>query len=313
MRVIALVNPASGTMSAADREAKVQALRAALAGAGLEAEVRPTPGPELERAALETATSPGVDAVVAAGGDGTVSAVAGALVKAGAPVPLGIIPAGTLNHFAKDLGLPLDPAAAAAVVAVGHVRAVDVGEVNGRVFVNNSSIGLYPQIVRQRDRIRERLGSGKWTAMAVACVSVFRRHPVVHVTIETGGRVRRCTTPFVFVGNNRYEIDLFALGARPALDRGELSVYFTTRTSRFALLTLAIRAAFGRLEQARDFESLTLKQFQIETNRRTLPVAHDGEVTRMDPPLRYRTLPKALRVLAPPPTELPTKDTKKHE
>jgi len=237
------------------------------------------------------------DAIVAAGGDGTINAVASAL--AGADRAMGILPAGTLNHFAKDLGLPLTLEEAARTIAAARTMNVDVGEVNGRCFVNNSSIGLYPHVVVKRDREMNRLGLGKWAALFRAWLAIFRRFPTVRVKLATEHRATDCDTPFVFVGNNRYYVSLMNLGSRHALDRGELCVYFTRRRGRLALLTLAVRTVLGRLEQARDFEIVTLPELWIETRKKTLRVSIDGEVVRLTPPLHYRIRPKALKVIVP--------------
>jgi diacylglycerol kinase family enzyme len=157
---------------------------------------------------------------------------------------------------------------------------------------------LYPHIVSQRDRRQARLGYGKWLAMFLAFLSVFRRYPVVDVVVDTGERAVRRTTPFVFVGNNWYRMAVFDLGGRSCLDQRELSLYTANRTGRLGLVGLALRAVFGRLDQAREFEAVRLQQFTIETRKKTLRVALDGEVTRLTPPLTYRTRPAALRVLA---------------
>ena len=291
MRVIVITNPGAGAKSDSHDE-----LRDVLGSVGVEAQVRQAHGRELVDAARDAAKA-GVDAVVAAGGDGTVSAVAEAL--ADSDTPLGILPTGTLNHFARDLQIPTALAAAARVIADGNVRRVDLGMCNGRTFINNSSIGIYPHIVGQRDSQRQRLGRGKWVAMLVACVSAFRRHPTVRVRIGIDDQTVLRTTPFVFVGNNRYEMTLTMLGRRTRLDGGELSLYFANRSGRFALLRLALRAIFGRLEQSKDFESLAVDELWIETPRRALRVALDGEVTRLSPPLHFHVRPGALRVLAP--------------
>lgn len=269
---------------------------AALAAANVEANLVPIQGADVE-ALVRTARAEGYEAVVAAGGDGTVSFIAQAL--AGSDLPLGILPLGTLNHFARDLRLPLKLEDAARVIADGSIREVDLGEVNGRYFINNSSIGLYPHIVSKRDRHQQRLGYGKWLAMFVAAMSVFRRYPVLRVVLDVGERAMERTTPFIFVGNNWYQMRLFSLGARSCLDNGELSLYFANRTGRLGLLRLAVRALLGRLDQARDFDSMCLPECRIETRKKTLRVALDGEVTRFAPPLHYKVHAGALRVIAP--------------
>lgn len=255
-------------------------------------------GEEIGRAADE-AVRAGARAVVAAGGDGTVSAVASRL--AGTGIALGVLPEGTLNHFAKDLGLPLALDRAIDAIAAGHQREVDVGEVNGRVFINNSSLGLYPDIVRDRERQRRRLGRGKWRALLAASAHAARRYPVLALKIDANGQSRIRRSSFVFVGNNEYTMEGFEIGERASLGAGTLSLYVTQRTGRFGLLRLALRALLGRLRQARDFDMITACSLVVDTPQASVRVATDGEVTVMQTPLRYRIRPGALRVIVAPP------------
>jgi diacylglycerol kinase family enzyme len=299
MRVLVLLNAAAGGADPAAADRRADEIRRAFATAGVDAELRAVPADQLATAAREAVNSPGqkFDAVVAAGGDGTVSAVASAL--AGSDCAMGVLPAGTLNHFARDLRQPLTLDEAARTIAAAKTVEVDVGEVNGRCFVNNSSIGLYPHVVVKRDREMNRLGLGKWAALFRAWLAIFRRFPTVRVKLALEHRATDCDTPFVFVGNNRYDVSLMNLGSRDALDRGELCVYFTRRRGRWALLRLAVRTLLGRLEQSRDFETVTGPELWIETRKKTLRVSIDGEVVRLTPPLHYRIRPKALRVIVP--------------
>jgi len=291
MRVIVLTNPAAGAKADSIRE-----LREPLEHAGVDvADVRTMHGEELTEAAKQAASEPGIDAVVAAGGDGTISAVAAGLV--GTNVPLGVLPTGTLNHFARDLSIPPALSAAAKTIAAGTIAQVDVAQVNGRTFINNSSIGLYPRLVEKRDSQRQRLGRGKWMAMLLSCISVFRRFPSIRVRIGVGDQTLLRTTPFVFVGNNVYEMTLTTLGTRKSLSSDQLCVYLTQRTGRFALFRLALRAILGRLEQARDFDALCVQEVWIESPRKFLRVALDGEVVRLTPPLHYTIVGNALRVI----------------
>lgn len=249
---------------------------------------------ELARAAV----SNGARAVVAGGGDGTVSAVASALV--GTNKALGVLPLGTLNHFAKDLSIPLEVKEAARNVCEGRAVLVDVAEVNGRVFINNSGLGLYPHIVRRREKLQERGSAGKWAAFMRAALATLKRYPFMNVRLSADGRgiVRR--TPFVFVGNNEYEVEGTRIGARQRLDEGRLSLYVAHRTGRLGLLRLALRALFGRLRRAKDFDALDAEEIWVETRRpKRLYVATDGEVNVMTTPLHYRVRPKALRVIVP--------------
>ncbi|MCU1382052.1 MAG: diacylglycerol kinase catalytic domain family protein [Acidobacteria bacterium] len=249
------------------------------------------PGPAARDASRHAAI------VVAAGGDGTVSSVAAALVDSAAA--LGVLPLGTLNHFAKDLQIPLDLEGAVAVIAAGHIRAVDVGQVNDSVFVNNSSIGIYPSIVDAREALRGQ-GHAKWPAMALATIRVLWRYRGVTVSIDVDGHRRSWRTPFVFVGNNEYEIDGIRMGKRTRLDEGALFVYLAPRLHAYQLPLLLAKALVGRARRSGDFEIVPASELWIGTSRRKRRrVAVDGEVRRMTTPLHYRARAGALRVVVP--------------
>jgi diacylglycerol kinase family enzyme len=170
--------------------------------------------------------------------------------------------------------------------------------VNNRIFLNNSSLGLYPTIVRERQK-RERLGFRKWPAFFWATIQALRRYPFLEVQLRVNGELLDRLTPFVFVGNNEYAMDLFNIGLRDRLDRGTLSIYITHRTSRLKLISLALRAVFGRLRDDKDFLALSSNEVKIQTARKRLRVAFDGEVDVVKSPLYYRVRPGALRVIVP--------------
>jgi len=235
--------------------------------------------------------------IVAGGGDGTVSTVAATLVDTG--IVFGVLPLGTLNHFAKDLGIPLELDGAVAVLAHGEAAPVDVGEVNGRIFVNNSGLGLYPDIVHDRERQQKRLGRGKWPAFAWAMLAALRRYPFLGVTLVIDGKEVLRRTPFVFIGNNEYRMEGFAIGERSGMEDGLLSLYVAQRPGRWRLLQLAIRALTGRLRQARDFDAILATEIVVQSKKKRLRVAADGEVTVMTPPLHYRVRPASLVVMRP--------------
>ena len=234
---------------------------------------------------------------LAHGGDGTVSTVAATLVDTG--IVFGVLPLGTLNHFAKDLGIPLELDGAVAVLAHGEAAPVDVGEVNGRIFVNNSGLGLYPDIVHDRERQQKRLGRGKWPAFAWAMLAALRRYPFLGVTLVIDGKEVLRRTPFVFIGNNEYRMEGFAIGERSGMEDGLLSLYVAQRPGRWRLLQLAIRALTGRLRQARDFDAILATEIVVQSKKKRLRVAADGEVTVMTPPLHYRVRPASLVVMRP--------------
>jgi diacylglycerol kinase family enzyme len=235
--------------------------------------------------------------VAAAGGDGTVSGVAAGLIES--PAALGVIPLGTRNHFARDLRIPFDLHKAVAVVAAGHVGQVDAGEVNDHVFVNNSSIGIYPSIVDAREALRAE-GHAKWAAMAIATARVLLRYRGVMVSIDVDGRRRTWRSPFVFIGNNEYEIDGLKMGERARLDQGKLFVYLAPRLRAYQLPLLLAKALAGRARRSGDFEIVPATELWIGTSTvRRRRVALDGEVRRLTTPLHYRTRAMALRVVLP--------------
>lgn len=235
--------------------------------------------------------------VVAGGGDGTISAVAGQL--AGSGKTLGVLPLGTLNHFAKDLGISLDLASAVRTIATGRIEEVDVGEVNGRVFLNNSSLGIYPHIVVSREAQQEQLSRGKWPAFFWATVQSLHRFPFLRLKITIEGKELARKTAFLFIGNNEYEISGFNIGGRACLNAGKLGLYLTHRTGRFGLFQLGFHALIGKLNQADDFDTFCVEEATIEATKPRLLVATDGEVGWMETPLAYRIRAKALRVLVP--------------
>lgn len=234
--------------------------------------------------------------IVAAGGDGTVSAVAAEVIDSGKT--FGVLPLGTLNHFARDVGIPTDLEQAARTIIAGHTIEVDVAEVNNRIFLNNSSLGLYPMIVREREK-HQRLGFRKWPAFIWATLQALRRNPFLDVRLRVNHHLLDRTTPFVFVGNNEYAMDLFNIGSRDRLDRGELSIYITHATSRLKLIALALRAAVGRLRNDKDFLEFRSDEVKIQTARKRVRVAFDGEIEVMEAPLQYRVRSRALRVIVP--------------
>jgi len=235
------------------------------------------------------------EVIVAAGGDGTINSVAAAVIDS--HKILGVLPLGTLNHFARDLGIPSDLEQAARTIIAGHTIEVDVAEVNGRIFLNNSSLGLYPMIVREREK-HQRLGFRKWPAFIWATIqALLRRNPFLDVRLRVNDELMDRTTPFVFVGNNEYAMDLLNIGQRNRLDRGELSIYITHGTSRLKLISLALRAVVGRLRNDKDFLALRSNEVKIQTARKRVRVAFDGEIEVMEAPLLYRVRSRALRVI----------------
>lgn len=296
MRLAIVLNSAAGGLDRHAYEEHAREIRRACAAARVQPEIFPCPPARLTVTARRLAGRD-FDAVVAAGGDGTASAVAAGLV--GTAMPLAVLPRGTLNHFAKDLAMPLALADAVRAIRDGATVAIDVGEVNGHVFLNNSSIGLYPEAVVVRDQQRHR-GWRKWPAMVLAFVRVLWRFPLLAVCVATPARSVVTRTPFVFIGNNAYDTTLLSLGRRQALDRGLLCIHTVRARSRAHMLWLVIRAMLRRADEIREFETQHVTEATVRATRRHLAVALDGEVVRLAPPLHYRIHPGALRVRRPP-------------
>jgi diacylglycerol kinase family enzyme len=309
LRVVALLNVMAGSIEGNRSEKICEIVRAAFAARGIAAEVEALSGDKLADAAsraLEKAKRNEVDVIVAGGGDGTIHTVAAVL--AGTGVPLGILALGTLNHFAKDLGIPLDLDGAVEIIAAARGVNVDVGEVNGIIFINNSSIGVYPYMVLDRERLRRRAGLRKWAAMAIAGLHMLRVFPVRRLRVRAEGWVDPCRTPCLFVGNNKYTFNLTAPRKRERLDGGELWFYIVRHETRLALLWFTFRSLFGLADTEIDLRVFGAKQADISARarRKRLAVALDGEVVFLRPPLHYRIRAGELRVCAPIPTEAAT-------
>ncbi|HEX8503307.1 MAG TPA: diacylglycerol kinase family protein [Pyrinomonadaceae bacterium] len=289
-----IVNAASGGSRADEMRA---AVAREFSSHGIEAEVLLAKGGRRLEALARRAGEGASPTVVAAGGDGTVNAVASALL--GTDKRLGVLPVGTFNYFAKNLGIPLDLAGAVRTVALGRAADVDVCEVNGRIFINNSSIGLYPSIIRQREQEYRRWGRRQLVAYAAVLRAVLGGNPFLNVRITTEGGELTERTPLVFVGGNRYQIEEFDLPGRRCVNRGELAIYVARADGRAGLLRLALQALLRRLRGEQRLEVMCAGEALVETRRRRLPVALDGEVVVLETPLRFRTRPAALKVLVP--------------
>lgn len=243
------------------------------------------------------AVQDGARTVVAAGGDGTVRAVAQAV--AGTQATLGIIPAGTLNHLARELRIPLALNDAVSVIRTGRVRQIDAGEVNGRLFVNNAVLGLYTAYRAERTG-EERRGSPRVVATAAAALRILSRNPVLRFRILLdGGRELLRYSPLVLVANNENRMEGHELGVRDRLDAGRLWIYVLRPRTRAGLLATGLRVVAGRLRKRRAFEVFAAAEAVIETGRTRIPLALDGELMELDSPLHFRSRPRALRVIVP--------------
>lgn len=283
--------------TAAGRDAAIiRQVRAGFAAHAIEANVILSRSDHLA-ASIEKMLQEDVDAIVAGGGDGTVSTIAEACVREG--LPLGVLPLGTRNHFCRDLRLPRNTEECIACIATGFTHRVDVGSVNDRVFINNSSIGAYPRAVECREQLRDRFRLRKHVAGTIATLRTFARRPMIEASIELDDTVLHRTSPFIFVGNNVYSVQLFSVHMRSSLSAGRLSIYTTRSNGVSGLLRLLWLSLWNRLDQARDFETHSASRVIIRLRNASVRVSKDGEVIRMATPLHYEIRPQALEVFAP--------------
>lgn len=290
-----LVN-ARGGSAGDDGAARVAA---ALRQAGIAGKVEQVEGGTLAERAAQ-AVADGARLVIAAGGDGTLSAVAGAV--AGSETALGILPLGTLNHLARDLGIPFDLDEAAATLAAGHEQRIDVARLGDRRFVNNSAIGLYPLMVADREAQQARLGRSKRLAMLVAGLRTVARFHHHRLCLTVNGRqTETIDTALLFVGNNDYRLDAGGAGRRSAINDGRLCVIAMRRMGRLAFFAALLRALAGRSRDSDMIRVDDVQTLRVSSHRSRLRVAIDGETCHLAPPLDYAIEAGALRVIVPPP------------
>jgi diacylglycerol kinase family enzyme len=229
------------------------------------------------------------------GGDGSLNSAATLLVNT--PSVFMPLPGGTFNHFTRDLGIPPSLDEAVAVLKDGVTKRIDVAYVNDQLFLNNSNIGLYPFSLIERKLTKKLVG--KWIAAVLSIfdqLSAFRRHTL----IIDGKKIK---SPFIFVGNNTYDIERSLIPQRTDFDSGRLTVMIATSSSRLSLIRSVFAVMRGDVSHREDFTVSHVKKLTIDSKRKSLPVSYDGEVTRMQLPLKYRIEPQCIQVLVPNSTE----------
>jgi diacylglycerol kinase family enzyme len=291
-----LVNRGGGAALSAGDDLDQQLTRA-FAESGVDISIQLLEGPETMDAVRRAASAN--TRVVVGGGDGT--AACGAAALAGSGVEMALLPLGTLNHLARDLGIPAKLEDAVGIAANGSASSIDIGEVNGHVFVNNASIGLYPNMVRERDDYRGRKGWPKWLAAIPASWAVWARLPRHRLRVDMGAGQQPVVTPLLFVGNNLYSLERGAIGSRSSLAEGKLSVFAVAAKSRLALLWFGIRAMTGLVDRTADFVALgECESLTVHSHGVSVDVALDGEVRALEFPLHFQIKAGALRIVAPP-------------
>ncbi len=239
--------------------------------------------------------------VVAAGGDGTLNAVAGQVLGQG--VPFGILPQGTFNYFGRRYGISQDTEAALRGLLVGELRPVQVGLLNGRLFLVNASLGLYPQLLEDREAYKQRFGRSRLVALWSGLVTLMRAPRQLSLRLDYEGRMRDLRSPTLVVGNNRLQLE--HIGIDPAeLDRGHLVAMAARPVGTLALYGLLLRGLFSRLGEAEHVVSFAFDRLMVSIRgRRRVKVAMDGEISWMDTPLEFKVsetpLPLVVPVAAP--------------
>jgi diacylglycerol kinase family enzyme len=295
VRVAVVLNRSAGSLLGRD-EAEAEVARH-LAAAGLDAMLVPDRAEGLA-ARLDHAIAQGAEAVVVGGGDGTIAAAAARLV--GSDTALGILPLGTMNMLARDLGIPLELHAAADALARGEIRGIDVAEVNGHVFLCNALIGSPSWLGRHRERHRGRASLRTRLAFAVAGLRAEWRHRPMRLSVALdGGRLVRLWTRALAVANNRYAEGFGLVMTRRRLDAGELTLYVARRYGLWWWVRLLSGMLLGTWRGARLVHERAARAVVIHSPRKALRVMADGEALVLAPPLAFRIRPRALRVIVP--------------
>lgn len=242
------------------------------------------------------AVDEGFDVVAAAGGDGTQSAVAGAM--AGTDAVMAVLPGGTFNYFARDLGVGETLDQALETLQAAQPAAIDVGQIHDLVFLNNVSLGAYPHILKTRESIYRRWGRSRIAAYWSVMVALRRLRRPMQLTAIVEGEARDFTTALVFVARSAYQLDAFGLDGADAIRAGQFAVLIAKARQPMPLMRSAFRLAFGFSAKDSDFDLILTDRLVIQTGKRQL-IAHDGEKTVMASPLKLRVWHDGLRVLLP--------------
>ena len=294
--ILIVMNPHSGKKRTGEKAQQLRAEVEKHAGRFVVREV--ANGSEIA-ASVERGLAEGYRTIAAAGGDGTICAVASVL--AGTGCRMGVVPLGTFNYFARGQGLPETVPEALQVLAEAPGRPIDVADVNGRVFLNNASIGAYSKVLESRERIYRKYGRSRVAAYWSVLVALVNFRARLRVTVTIDCEVHRFKTPMIFVASNPYQLDLFNLDGADLIREGELVALVAPDVGRWGLIAFAIRLAFGTMDKDRDFRLLAGRDILVETRRRGTVVARDGERERMFAPFRFRLRPRELELVAPPP------------
>lgn len=235
--------------------------------------------------------------VIAAGGDGTVNLVAALCRKY--QITMGIIPLGTFNYFARDLGISSNPIDAVKMLTTHQIRKVAVGLVNDRVFLNNASLGIHARMIRARENHSARFGRIRFIALLSGIKCLFEKHRRDTIKLVTDGKASIREMAMIFVGNNRLQLDNLGLGSRSCAERDKLAVVFMPPVSRLRTFILLLRGASKTLRFAPDIQEFCADEFEVHSRRRRTETVIDGEIVWLQGPLHFRIDKESLSVLAP--------------
>lgn len=294
-RICLLVNQESGRVKR--DPAALETVEETLGG---NAEVRRVGKGKMIEAAARRAIDEGFEVVVPVGGDGTIMTVAG--VAADTESALGILPMGTFNFFARGLGIPDDPSEAAKILLTGHPRAFSIGEVNGRVFLNNASLGVYPKILRARETVYRRFGRRRIAAYWSVAKTFARFQRPLSLTLDTGSETARIRTPLLFVARSAFQLEEYELAGADCVENGRFAVFAAPDGNRRDLFLQAWRLIRRNMQPGEDFVLRCETEFTVDAARRKVLVACDGEKFLMRYPLSFRMRSDALKVITPPDT-----------
>lgn len=241
--------------------------------------------------------------VVAAGGDGTINAVAQAALGSGCP--FGVLPQGTFNYFSRTHGIPSDTAEAVQVLLNSRAHPVPVGLVNDRVFLVNASLGIYPKLLEDREAYKQSYGRSRPVALLAAIMTLLREHRPLRIHVEHEDQAYDLRTQMIFVSNNRLQLERIGLPEAKAVEQGRLVGTVLKPVTTIALLQLMLNGALGQLADAEHIVSFAFRQITVHfgsallRRRKRIKVAMDGEVALLKPPLCFRLAPEELLLLKP--------------
>lgn len=297
-----VLNPGAGS---ADRDALPRQVEARCSAAGRELRLFVVDETHdlmhLTATAVDAASREG-GVVVAVGGDGTINAVAAAVLGTG--LAFGVLPQGTFNYFGRAHGIPADTDIAFDILLAGTPAPVQVGVVDNRIFLVNASLGLHPQLLEDREAWTAGLGRRRWVAAGAAIASLLRGAHVLLLRVTLQGETRDLSTPTIFVGNNALQLASLGLADADEVGTGSLSAHVLKPVGRFRLLNLALRGALGQLGDADQIDSFRFTQMTVSAPpglaRRRVKLALDGEVRRAPLPLAFAVAPVPLWLIQPP-------------